>query len=158
MERLTKYCGEGISITTCHNCDFEEPLCEDCCHIQKALEKLAAYEDTGLTPERAAELAEAENDGRLVVLPGYQQTVYFLLKDYDYVIDGKVMKIEIIHSKGDYNPNTICKNCLSENEFVVYYSTKDKPHWPKGRRFQKSQIGKSVFLTRDEAEAALAQR
>ncbi|MCL2563580.1 MAG: hypothetical protein FWE08_06055 [Oscillospiraceae bacterium] len=37
--------------------------------IARALKKLSAYEDSGLTPERVAELAEAERDGRLVVLP-----------------------------------------------------------------------------------------
>lgn len=35
----------------------------------EALIKLASYEDTGLTPERVAELAQAERAGRLVVLP-----------------------------------------------------------------------------------------
>lgn len=34
-----------------------------------AANKLAAYEDTGLEPERVAELAKAERDGRLVELP-----------------------------------------------------------------------------------------
>lgn len=34
-----------------------------------AIERLAAYEDTGLEPEEVAALAEAEQDGRLVVLP-----------------------------------------------------------------------------------------
>lgn len=34
-----------------------------------AIERLAAYEDTEMEPERVAELAQAERDGRLVVLP-----------------------------------------------------------------------------------------
>lgn len=33
-----------------------------------AISRLAAYEDTGLTPEEVAELAEAKKAGRLVVL------------------------------------------------------------------------------------------
>ncbi len=33
------------------------------------LEELVAYRGTSLTPERVAELAQAEKDGRLVVLP-----------------------------------------------------------------------------------------
>ena len=34
-----------------------------------AIMKLADYEDTGLTPERCSELARADGEGRLVVLP-----------------------------------------------------------------------------------------
>ena len=37
--------------------------------LTEALNRLAAYEDTGLAPERVTELARAEKDGRLVVLP-----------------------------------------------------------------------------------------
>ena len=36
--------------------------------LTEALNRLAAYEDTGLAPERVTELARAEKDGRLVVL------------------------------------------------------------------------------------------
>ena len=50
---------------------------DDCCqnHMSAAMyegpaiERLAEYEDTGLMPEEVAELAQAEKDGRLVVLP-----------------------------------------------------------------------------------------
>lgn len=37
--------------------------------IFEVLERLAAYEDTGLSPAEVAELAQAKADGRLVVLP-----------------------------------------------------------------------------------------
>jgi hypothetical protein len=36
---------------------------------EKMYKKLAAYEDIGFMPERVAELAKAEAEGRLVVLP-----------------------------------------------------------------------------------------
>lgn len=34
----------------------------------RAVDRLAAYEDTGLEPEEVAALSQAEKDGRLVVL------------------------------------------------------------------------------------------
>lgn len=37
--------------------------------IERLRKELAAYEDTGLSPEEVAELAKAKEDGRLVVLP-----------------------------------------------------------------------------------------
>lgn len=45
---------------------------DDASDVQEALDRLAAYEDTGMTPERAAELAAADKDGRLLVLHGYE--------------------------------------------------------------------------------------
>lgn len=37
--------------------------------IEKAVDRLAEYEDTNLTPAEVAELAQAKADGRVVVLP-----------------------------------------------------------------------------------------
>lgn len=37
--------------------------------ITKVLDRLAAYENTGLTPESVAELAQADREGRLLVMP-----------------------------------------------------------------------------------------
>ena len=72
MERLTKVDGCGIGdIIACFasypGCESEK--CGFCEKPKEAYAKLTAYEDTGLTPERVAELAEAERDGRMVVLP-----------------------------------------------------------------------------------------
>lgn len=37
--------------------------------VDEILTRLAAYEDTGLTPDEATALTKAQQDGRLVVLP-----------------------------------------------------------------------------------------
>lgn len=95
MERLTRRSDTGHAYYP--RC-FEEPCngngCKfkDCLFDERICERLAAYEDTGLTPEevsalvkdwsdlctiigecggidRLRELAEADKDGRLVVLP-----------------------------------------------------------------------------------------
>ena len=61
MERLTG--GYEPCIPGPNGCIFDE-----CAH-NKMLNRLAAYEDTGLTSEEVAELAKAKKDGRLLVLP-----------------------------------------------------------------------------------------
>ena len=98
MERLTEWNGEQPSHAYYPRC-FKAPCYGDGCKINDCLfetavcDRLAAYEDTGLTPEeikapftentminlaaqalgvepsRLRELAEADKDGRLVVLP-----------------------------------------------------------------------------------------
>lgn len=96
MERLTEkhYLAEDHYMKCSEDCNVDMD-CVDCPAFDKLIERLAAYEDTGLTPEeierskleieagcvkaiartygidinRLRELAEADKDGRLVVLP-----------------------------------------------------------------------------------------
>ena len=98
MERLTEWNGEQPRHAYYPRC-FKAPCYGDGCKINDCLfetavcDRLAAYEDTGLTPEeikapftedtminlaaqalgvepsRLREIAEAEKDGRVVVLP-----------------------------------------------------------------------------------------
>lgn len=131
MERLTKY-----EIIGGYARVF--PMVAD---AQKIISRLAAYEDTGLTPQevismhgewrammsvlnsigggytRLRELAEADKDGRLVVLPcKVGDTVYILRRTFDGT------------------------DVVGETE--LWWD--DIP-----------QLGKIVFLTREEAEKAL---
>lgn len=93
MERLTEkhYLGTDHYMKCSGSCNVDMD-CIDCPSFDCLVERLAAYEDTGLTPEevsalikdwsdrctivgecggidRLRELAEADKDGRLVVLP-----------------------------------------------------------------------------------------
>lgn len=93
MERLTEkhYLGTDHYMKCSENCDVDMG-CIDCPSFDRLVERLAAYEDTGLEPrevsaivkewsdlctivgecggiDRLRELAEADKDGRLVVLP-----------------------------------------------------------------------------------------
>ena len=107
MERLTEkhYLAEDHYMKCSEDCNVDMD-CVDCPAFDKLIERLAAYEDTGLTPEeikapftedtmiklaaqalgvepsRLRELAEADKDGRVVVLPcnGYS--------DIEIVING----------------------------------------------------------------------
>lgn len=125
--------------------------------------RLAAYEDTGLTPERCAEfaradaegryivmrdaeqegvarlreLAEADKDGRLVVLPcKVGQRVFALLDTDKHISECEVKQIGLGNEIG----------------FVGI-----EPIGACGREYGVSikGFGKTVFLTREAVEAAL---
>lgn len=124
-------------------------------------ERLAAYEDTGLEPEeveackvalmgkslagikeiegisveRMKDLAKAEAEGRLLVLPcKVGDTVYLpATDDWDDILSYEVVEMGIDRD-GPY--------------FVI--NDEDHDHIPM------EEMGKSVFLTREEAKKALA--
>ena len=120
------------------------------------VERLAAYEDTGLTPEeikapftedtminlaaqalgvepsRLREIAEADKDGRVVVLPcKVGDTVYFALL-------GRIIEKQVFSIVSFSNSTRIY--CGGTSEY-----------------FRPEDIGKTFFLTREEAEKALQE-
>lgn len=104
--------------------------------VTEALNRLAAYEDTRLEPERVAELAQAEKDGRLVVLPcKVGDTVWRIIDDCEF--------------PGDCGTKMKCNGCEYRNLFIEEWA------------FQLSLLGQNgklnppFFLTREAAEAAL---
>lgn len=131
---------------------------------QGGVERLAAYEDTGLEPEevlpkdkadeialklmrladlesicsytRLRELAEADRAGRLVVLPC--KTVFELT--WDAGPDCDLVCPVSIDGHG-------CCDFCDKGELCIYERKCLQEHI--------EQIGKTVFLTREEAEAAL---
>ena len=133
------------------------------CQIRAVMKRLAAYEDTGMEPEEINDMAlevatlktiesmydgfgkpdhirdllQAEQDGRLVVLP---------CKVGDRVFH--VRRVTQAEAKRMGAP--------TRHRGIVYYE--DRPFAIKEKLCTKSdyaQIGKTVFLTREEAEAAL---
>ena len=122
------------------------------------VDRLAAYEDTGLYPEsvealklsmmgkaiseitefdglpidRLRELAEADKDGRVVVLPcKVGDTVYFALL-------GRIIEKQVFSIVSFSNSTRIY--CGGTSEY-----------------FRPEDIGKTFFLTREEAEKALQE-
>lgn len=105
MERLTEkhYLAEDHYMKCSEDCNVDMD-CVDCPAFDKLIERLAAYEATGLTPEeikapftedtminvaaqalgvepsRLRELVEADKDGRVVVLPPEERTLDFPAK------------------------------------------------------------------------------
>lgn len=145
MERLTKRrIDDGEAYLACvelreNECDG---ICTTCWRAGEAVDKLAAYEDTGFspeaiksafttdalinlaaqaqrtTPERLRELAAADKEGRVVVLP--------------------------------------CKVYETDGERVYEHTVREVIYETAGGpAFDKNAIGKSIFLTRAEAERAM---
>ena len=155
MKRLTwqnydmcQFCGEGACCE--HYCDNTFPVCDD-----KAIyDRLAAYEDTGLEPEeiekamdivksavsafedfgvdRLAELAQADREGRCVVLP---------CKKGDTVW-------RIVHDAAPHITKDRCTDIKYENRDIWVHLIGD-------RVMGGWNFGKLLFLTREEAQAAL---
>ena len=78
MERLTEWNGGKTRHAYYPRC-FEEPCYGSGCKIkgcpfeEAVCDRLAAYEDTGLTPERCAEFARADAEGRYIVMRDAEQ-------------------------------------------------------------------------------------
>lgn len=161
MERLTEWNGGQTRHAYYPRC-FKDPCYGNGCKIKDCpfetavCDRLAAYEDTGLYPEsadalklsmmgkaiseitefdglpidRLRELAEADKDRRLVMLPcKVGDTVYFALI-------GRIIEKQVFSIVSFSNSTRIY--CGGTSEY-----------------FRPEDIGKTVFLTREEAEKAL---
>ena len=146
MERLT-YFKDGYWRVNCSGVQYQADF----------VDRLAAYEDSRLSPEDAAnlhailrlgdgmtlmrlrELAVADKEGRVIVLPCKVGQRVFALLDTDKHIS-----------------ECECKQIGLGNEigFVVL-----EPIGARGRKYgvALNGFGKTVFLTREEAEKALAE-
>lgn len=160
MERLT-FDGSFCDIAKC----AETPggsFCENgSCSQRKVWERLKDYEDTGLTPaevrsmhgewqammsvlnsigsyDRLRELAEADKDGRVVVLP-------CKVGDKLYEVTGR-KTISV------YRVKAIRVELFAL--FIERYIEKGFV-WQSLAGVSTKEIGKTVFLTREEAEKAL---
>lgn len=112
--------------------------------LTEALNRFAKYEDA-MSLERAQELAQAEKDGRLVVLP-------FKMGDMVWA-DTAIVGDRYKSADRPYSVEVVFIGMGKENGFFhVQYSN--------GRifPFDFDKVGKVVFLTREEAEAALKKR
>lgn len=159
MERLTFLNGDGIP------CVRDDQCCEEQSehYCGPAIDRLAAYEDTGLMPEevlpkekadeialnlmrladleefapydRIRELAEADKTGRVVVLPcKVGETVWY--EEYG-IENGEPVKYGI-------QPHVV----LTHHEYMVTEGKQRNGWMPLGG------LGINWFLTREEAEEA----
>ena len=175
MERLTKRDTDGQAMMDCEKCEADwtgkhgKPMV-DCTALycrNRLLDRLVGYEDTGLTPEevndavvgskllaksqlvsafgvaaeRLRELAEADKDERVVVLPVKPvltpiiSSMLYIIEDGDIYEDALYEAVVGMSESGKTN--------------VVYTTLSDQ------MIFEQADIGKTVFLTREEAEKAL---
>lgn len=173
MERLTEkhYLGTDHYMKCSGNCNVDMD-CIDCLSFDRLVERLAAYEDSGLEPEevlpkdkadevalklmrladleslcsytRLRELAEADKDGRLVVLPcKVGDTLWVTGRDNV----PREMKLEApdIRAVCTDEDNLCMSTCNRKPDGFCAYRLRN----------DGADVGKSVFLTREEAEAAL---
>ena len=133
MERLTD-CAQGYCEMYCkkYMLCFEDP--ENCIFKDEIKLYDAVKSIEGIVPfERLLELADADRDGKLVVLP---------CKAGDHVwVDGREAVVENFFG---YETERYLHAQFYDNMQYI-----DIPF---------TEIGKTVFLTREEAEAALAQK
>lgn len=172
MERLTEWNGEQNRHAYYPRC-FEEPCYGGGCKIEacsfeaKACDRLAAYEDSGLTPEeikapftedaainlaaqalrtepgRLRELAEADKAERCIVLPCKAgDTVWFARSAFRQAAE----PIEAV---------VLC--AANHGGAGLTYTTRTV-NGGLQRKFTSGQIEKTVFFTREEAEKALEGR
>ena len=150
-----KYCQRG-----CH----DPGGCTKGCIVPQLYARLGAYENTEQTPEevsslvkdwsdlctivgecggldRVRALAEADKDGRLVVLPVRPVltqsigSMLYIIEDGEIVEDSLCEALVGMGSNGEIN--------------ILYTTLSDQIS------FEQADIGKTVFLTREEAEKAL---
>lgn len=140
MERLTFRTELGVSIdkeedcptcSICCNCDIPPRKCK---YISDALEKLADYENL-------------EEQGRLVKLPcKVGDMLYYPEESFDIVVPVRLN--EIIISFVGIDTYSYQYNCCFFDECGDVY---------KEYEFDNNDFGKTVFLTKAEAEAKLKE-
>ena len=133
--------------------------------IKEAVDRLAAYEDTGLEPkeidevfdeyndvlkaiikdgermitnDRLRELAEADREGRCMIVPVKSGQSVYCLQDY-------------------FNETTLKSEKRVKCRTVDFVLAGAKMFETEGFIWRFSEIGEKIFLTREEAEAALAK-
>jgi hypothetical protein len=134
FERLTHRDSKGdVWIKDAAHVDEQGQIC-------MLSDRLAAYEDSGLSPEEVHEFAKAKVDGRMVELFPVDTEVYI-------VQDGEILAFRIYEfsllSINNQNVRYWAECVSDENEDCLDFWTDD--------------IGESVFLSREEAEKAIAE-
>ena len=159
MERLTEkhYLAEDHYMKCSEDCNVDMD-CVDCPAFDKLIERLAAYEATGMTqeeikapftedtminlaaqalgvePSRLREIAEADKDGRVVVLPCRQGDELWTYCNHPVKRVYSFTVSDVSTLNGRTVLNTLGLGTIGPED-----------------------IGKTVFLTREEAERALAE-
>ena len=134
------------------------------------VDRLAAYEDTGLTPERCAEFARADAEGRYIVMRDAEQEGVARLRELaEADKDGRVVVLPCKVGDTVYTNNRvlgadnaihdeICTrrikgyggNALNKVWLIVSDDYCNLSIFP-------SEFGKTVFFTREEAERAMEE-
>lgn len=146
MDRLT-FDGKFCDIAMCEFTPGRSFCEEGYCSQRRVWERLKSIEDIlggDYNLDRLRELVQADREGRCVVLPCMiGDTVYVLNHHLGRVFENEVAGFSVGYpSDNRNNVSTV---------YVGKYGSKTFRRW----KFQR--FGKTVFLTREEAEAALRE-
>lgn len=156
MERLTKRvgCGEAVPVAEGNICaPFEkadlcktgiqggvfgrwERHCNDTCVLGTIIDKLAAYEDSGLTPDEVASIARLKAAGRLKLMPSKKSEGFTLKAPYPlgmkfYVImHGYIEEQVLVGYKYRYGNLYLISDCgerwvIGIDAWLTYQEAKD---------------------------------
>lgn len=153
MERLT-FEGDFCDIAQCRElpCPYN-----NACSQRKVWERLKAYEDTGLTPERCAEFARADAEGRYIVMRDAEQEGVARLRELaEADKDGRlvVLPCKVGDTLFRVFAGEILEHKVGNMRYLAIQGRWDIETYPFCP-YVESSIGKTIFLTREEAEAAL---
>ena len=144
MERLTERHykkSTGYYMKCSEYCEREESECFECERSDEIVDRLGVIEDilgNEYELDRLRELVEADREGRCVVLP-------CKLHDKVFFIENGCVKETEVDS---------FHNWTSGRWKISTHTDRMFDHW-KGYEIDFSGIGKTVFLTREAAEAEL---
>ena len=151
MERMTEWNGEQTRHAYYPRC-FEEPCSGGGCKIKgcpfetAVCDRLAAFEDIAELcggASRLRELAEADKDGRVVVLPCKVGDTVWIVGAVRKLYSAKVRTFFCGH------PSAVRGGDDDGHIHMIRTTECDIP---------MKELGKTVFLTREEAERALEDR
>ena len=159
MERLT-FEGNFCDLAQCRDSACRQ---SGTCTMKEVWERLKAYEDAGLSPQacaeareieetlsgydysisRMVELMKADKEGRLVVLP-VRPVLTQSCASMLYIVDDDEIYEDSLYE-------AVVGMASSGRTNVIYTTLSDQ------MIFGQEAIGKTVFLTREEAEKALQE-
>ena len=125
------------------------------------VDRLAAYEDTGLTPERCAEFARADAEGRYIVMRDAEQEGVARLRELaEADKDGRVVVLPCKVGDTVWRIVRDGEPHITRDEVRDMYFADDMTPCVElvgGRVTFTEKFGKTVFLSREEAEKALQE-
>lgn len=155
MERLTERISNGVAMcwAVCRKCDHEDYSCTEC-PASKVIDRLATYEDTGLEPEEVKDLYSVNSNAIKFVMD--KNNKYNALLEMYEKLQNESIKLpckvgDTIYHKNNNVVVPYTKHCISkiiiDDDVKFFYSD---VHF-----FRIAEVGKTVFLTQEEAVKVL---
>ena len=157
MERLT-FEGNFCDIAQCRDSACKQ---DGTCTQKEVWKRLKAYEDTGLTPERCAEFARADAEGRYIVMRDAEQAGVARLRELaEADKDGRVVVLPCKVGDTVWRIVRDGEPHITRDEVRDMYFADDMTPCVElvgGRVTFTEKFGKTVFLSREEAEKSLQE-